>query len=354
MAILSVTNVIPGLAGVFPNIVFINTNDSSATITTAGYLTAAVRNGTLEIQPGIGTSGTSTMCLVNEVNLGVNSAAWYTVVTTGTPGAYSYSLSTPAQAPGIFLGNIQAGQNGGPAGGFISFPAAINTGHLFLAATANAGNFTTTITNAALGQATVFTIPDPGVAATYFLLGDSAGGQTIRTGSLTVALSNISAGSAGHAGGFISAPPTAVNGSLILAAANAGAAFNTTISNGTMGQSTVYTIPDAGNAAGRFLVAATATPFTANHSLVASGTGGLIADAGYQQKVVAQAAVAGGAAAQTIVDAFCTAGSTVIGNWNDTTNAVTVQKVAAGNGSFVVTSSADPGASHFSYTIYKV
>jgi hypothetical protein len=82
-------------------------------------------------------------------------------------------------------------------------------------------------------------------------------------------------------------------------------------------------------------------------------TAGTVADQGIAFKSVAQAAVAGGAAAQTVTDAFCTSAACVVATWNDTTNAVSIQKVAAGNGSFVVTSSADPGASHLNYFITK-
>ena len=84
-----------------------------------------------------------------------------------------------------------------------------------------------------------------------------------------------------------------------------------------------------------------------------SDTAGTVADQGIAFKSVAQVAVAGGAAAQTVTDAFCTTGSMVTASWNDTSNAVTIQKVAAGNGSFVVTSSGDPGASHLNYIITK-
>lgn len=80
---------------------------------------------------------------------------------------------------------------------------------------------------------------------------------------------------------------------------------------------------------------------------------GTVSDQGVAFKSVAQAAVAGGAAAQTVTDAFCTSASCVVASWNDTTNAVAIQKVAAGNGSFVVTSSGDPGASHLNYVITK-
>lgn len=160
---------------------------------------------------------------------------------------------------------------------------------------------------------------------------------TNTTGTLsedpTTAISggNIQAGLSGTAGYFASFPATAANGSLILAAVNAGGAFNTTISNGTMAQSTVYTLGDIGAATGGIVVATSAI----------------------RMKSVAGAVVAGGAAAQTITDAFCTSASNVVGNWNTQTNAVTVQKIVPGNGSFVVTSSGDPGASTFNYIIIK-
>lgn len=142
---------------------------------------------------------------------------------------------------------------------------------------------------------------------------------------------NIQAGLSGTPGTLASFPATAANGSLIVAGVNAGGAFNTTISNGAMGQSTVYTMGDIG-----------------------ASTGGLVvATSAIRMKSVAQAAVAGGAAAQTVSDPFCTTGSMVTASWNDTTNAVSIQKVAAGNGSFVVTSSGDPGASHLNYIITK-
>jgi hypothetical protein len=142
---------------------------------------------------------------------------------------------------------------------------------------------------------------------------------------------SIQAGKSGVAGTLISFPGTAANGSLILAGVNAGANFNTTISNGTMGQSTVYTMGDIGAA-----------------------TGGLVvATAAIRMKSVAGAAAAGGAAAQSFTDAFCTTGSNVIGNWNTQANAASVLKIVPGNGSFVVTSSADAGVGTFNYIIIK-
>lgn len=126
---------------------------------------------------------------------------------------------------------------------------------------------------------------------------------------------------------------------------------NFPVFNGTAGQ-----IKDSGaaptNVSDQFVVMSPGS-LTAGHLLKAGDANGSVADQGVQMKTVAQAAVAGGAAAQTVTDTFCTTASMVTASWNDTTNAVTIQKVAAGNGSFVVTSSADPGASHLNYVIFK-
>ncbi len=143
---------------------------------------------------------------------------------------------------------------------------------------------------------------------------------------------NIQAGLSGTAGAVASFPPAASNGQLSLAAVNAGGAFNTTISNGTMGQSTVYTIPDSTTATAGIMVS------TSNlRSKAVFGT----------------ATVGGGAGTITITDAFCTTGSIIFGSWVTSANLASVQKITPGNGSFTVVSSADAGIGTFSYIIMK-
>lgn len=142
---------------------------------------------------------------------------------------------------------------------------------------------------------------------------------------------DIYAGLSGVSGALRSYPATAANGYLALVGTNAGGAFNTIISNGTMGQTTTYTLGDIG-----------------------ASTGGIpVATSAIRVKSVAGAAAAGGAAAQSFTDAFCTSGSNVIGNWNTQANAASVLKIVPGNGSFVVTSSADAGVGTFNYIITK-
>ncbi len=70
---------------------------------------------------------------------------------------------------------------------------------------------------------------------------------------------SIQAGLSGDAGTLISYPGTAANGSLIIAAVNAGGVFDTTISNGTTGQSQVISIPDSGATTANFIVSKFAT-----------------------------------------------------------------------------------------------
>ncbi len=156
-------------------------------------------------------------------------------------------------------------------------------------------------------------------------------GTVVASGAITSTTGNITSGSSGDAGTFIAFPATAANGTLILAAGNAGGAFNTTITSGTIGQSTVYTVPDIG----------------------ASTGGVVVSTAAVRMKSVAGAAAAGGNAAQSFTDAFCTSGSNVIGNWNTQANPASVLKIVPSNGSFVVTSDADAGVGTFNYVIMK-
>ncbi len=276
------TTPVEGLVGVQPQIIYIDTSDTVAQVTTAGYLNSSISQGF--------TYNTKQMALIYTTDAGPD---WYEITIN-------------------------------PAG-VITLVPSVNPGNVLLPVGINR---IASFTNAA-GQ-----IGD--VAATINHLG------------------SIAAGTSGAPGTFISFPAAAASGTLIVAASNNVNAFNSTITNTAIGQATVYALPDAANANARILVGATATPFTADHIMVASGTGGLVADAGYQMKTVAGAAAAGGAAAQSFVDAFCTTASNVVGNWNTQANAASVLKIVPGNGSFVVTSSADAGVGTFNYIITKV
>lgn len=104
----------------------------------------------------------------------------------------------------INAGTIQSGLSG-TVGGFIAYPPTAANGFLELLAVNAGGAFNTIISNSAMGQTSTISIPDPGVVASKFLLTDSAGTQTVATGSLafTLGYSQVSAVNAltAHAGG---------------------------------------------------------------------------------------------------------------------------------------------------------
>ena len=471
-----------GLVGVEPSIVYILTNDTLAEVTAAGYLNKVQANGAQLSESSVclvttktTPSATTTQVGWLEVSYDVVLKNW-SLVSGAAPG--SVTLPTIANHISVFTnvtgamandvataingGNIAAGLSG-TAGALHSYPSTASKGKLILAAVANTGNTDVTLSNAAHGQATVVTIPDGGAAAASVLLTKSAGTQAIATGSLSLTLGNLTAaagniaatlgsvaagttvtggtgvvattgnvvatagnvvaGSSGAPGTLVSFPATAANGTLIVAALNAGAAFNTTIRNSVMGQASVVSIPDPGAATANFILSAATTTQTIGTGLSivgvsnvqttgggnflagASGTAGFFAsypttaargylalealdnagafnvtinnashgqttvytipDVGaatggivvstsnFVMKSVAGAAAAGGAVTQSFTDAFCTSGSNVIGNWNTQANAAQVLTIVPGNGSFVVTSTADAGVGTFNYIITK-
>jgi hypothetical protein len=164
----------------------------------------------------------------------------------------------------------------------------------------------------------------PTIASNIVVSTDTVGTLANTTGT-AINRGSIQAGLSGDAGTLISYPGTAANGSLIIAAANAGGAFNTTISNGTMGQSTVMTIPDAGAATGQFVVKTAA--FVSGNFPQNSGTAGLVIDSG-----LAVSNVVSKIAANT----FSGSGQIILAKASaaESANAVT----ASGNAGFITTS----------------
>lgn len=249
----------------------------------------------------------------------------------------------------INAGNIQAGLSGTP-GTLISYPATAANGSLIISALNAGGAFNTTIRNSIMGQASVISIPDPGASTASFVLTASAGTQSL-TGNLTVAgaitstAGNITSGSSGDAGTFISFPATAANGTLILAAVNAGGAFNTTISNASsVGQSQVISIPDSGTTTANFLISNSASTQTI-------ATGNLAMTAGYVQGSAANAltAHAGGGQGSALalarqinrVTTVTTAGDSVLLPVSVAGRMVTVINAAAANAMDIFPQSGD-------------
>lgn len=286
MPIKSITLGQAGLAGVLPREVYIETDDSVATVTATGYLNQAYQQGFL-------FSPSDLAQVVTKESASANAVA----------GVYAISHS----------------------GGDWSLQPTADPGSIVLPTTANALMHATD---------TVGTLSS--AAASVFNLG------------------NISAGQSGTAGYLASFPATASTGSLRLQAADNGGDFLVSIANALHGQASAYVIPDVGNAAGRILVGATATPFTDNNLIAANGTGGVVDDSGIAiadvqlntNIIAATTADIGGSGAGpiTVAVAGLTASSVVVATVESSSNPVSVVACTAGVDSFDITLSADPGA----------
>lgn len=375
MAILGITSTQPaGLTSVIPSVIYLQTSDTYATVTTTGYLTQAKQegfsfsntqmalvyttdDGPVWLQVAITYSNASVLSTI--VSLIASSApgdvilptiANHLIVSTNTTGTLANRTGTA-----INNGSLQAGLSG-TAGTLISYPGTALKGSLIVAGVANTGNTNTTISNAAMGQASVVSIPDPGATTAVFILSaTAAAGQTITNGNLAVTAGNISAGSGGAAGAFYSFPPTASKGSLAITAVNNTGNTITTISNDAMGQASVVNIPDPGNAIGQFLVGATATPFVSGNLPKASGTAGLMVDSGIVATTIqlntnikagVTANIGGSGAGPISVNvAGITTSSVVVATMASSSNSVSVLQAVSASGHFSITFSGDPGAS---------
>lgn len=143
--------------------------------------------------------------------------------------------------------------NSNASAGSVTFSGPASTANALAVFSDTAGNLKAASTTTTLGQALSVT------------------GAVTASGAITSTAGNITSGSSGDAGTFISFPATAANGTLIFAAANAGGAFNTTVSNATsVGQNQVISIPDSGAATAKFLLD-TGTGATATITKISTG-----------------------------------------------------------------------------------
>lgn len=322
-----------GQSGVKPGLIYIDTDDTLAEVTTAGYLNGAESKWGVnfsEWQMALVTTKTSPSATATQVawlEISYSGGNW-SLVPTGSPGSVTLPTAanyiahftnatgnlSSAAANVINPGNIQAGVSG-TAGTLASYPSTASRGALLLAAVANTGNTNVTVSNAAHGQATVVSIPDGGQATTEFILADNAGTQSITSGNLSVAAGslaasttvtagtgvvattggvradagnvtattgNVTAGSDANAGIVTSFPSTTASGTLQLAAVdNAGGDFDTVISNAaSVGQDQVVSIPDSGQATTEFIIADSAGTQNITSGNLAVDAGNISASAG--------------------------------------------------------------------------
>jgi hypothetical protein len=323
MAIISATSSITGLVGVQPGLLFINTTDSLATVTTAGYLTKAVEEQLISIQVPTTNHPRGTVAFVNTTN----GTAVLSVSVTGVAPNLVYSLVEPTFAGGaIFAGNVQAGLSG-TAGKFISFPPGAGLGTLQFAAANSAGNFNTIITNASQAGNRTYTVPDAG-ASSNFLMTNSGGTQTIATGNLALTVGSLVLGSSGHGATLTIFPSTAANGSFIISPVNNTGNFTTTLSSVTaLGQSTIYTLPDPGASTTNIVLNTGVTTMAAGSRIILDKAAGTcVANAVTINKnsgvITTEVLTTAGGAQQaiTLTNSLISASSVLLCQWNGGTN----------------------------------
>lgn len=260
---------VPGLVDVFPNQKFAVFGDNLATVTTAGYLNQV----NLESNP---ISTTDILQVLYSFN-NVSKAGTYGVFTVSISSSGVITLNSWANPGDVLLpvvanriaqfngtsgqiydgtatashaGSIQAGIDA-TAGTFISYPATTATGTFIFAAVSNTGNTATTLSNVAMGQASVVSIPDPanaigrlliGATATPFVSGNfpvasGTGGLMVDSGVPSAQLMRLNAVNT----------MTGV-GQIILAKANGTEAANAVTASGNAGVITTSALTTAGGA----------------------------------------------------------------------------------------------------------
>jgi len=144
-----------------------------------------------------------------------------------------YSIVEPLPA---HLGIDPLVFNADPSSGAVAFSGPASTANALAVFADTAGNVKAASTTTTLGQALSIT------------------GALTASGAIASTAGDVTSGSSGDAGKFVSFPATAANGTFIFEALNAGGAFNTTVRNSVMGQSSVISIPDPGAATSKFVL----------------------------------------------------------------------------------------------------
>lgn len=278
-----------GYAGFSPEIVRIVTTSTLTQVTTAGwynnspisgeslsnvdvvlicYAYASSAQATELFSVSISATGVVTLVLA-ESSVVLPTIANHIATYTNTSGGLS---EDPATA--ISGGNIQAGLSG-TAGTLASFPGTASKGSLVVKAVANTGNTITTLSNDAMGQASVINIPDPANAIGQLLIGATATPlvsgnfpQNSGTAGLVVdsglAVSNVVS--------KIAANTFTGVGSIILPKVNGTEASNAVTASGVAGVITTSALTTAGGAS--YAITWTNTVMTATSVVLLTIAGG--------------------------------------------------------------------------------
>lgn len=258
-----------------PRIVRITTTSTLAQVSTAGWYSNIAPNqlqpsDEVEIAYAQGTISSATSIFSVSISSGVVtlSVAESSVITPTIANhiaTYTNTTGTLSEDPATAIsgGNIQAGLGTGTAGYLSSFPSASSKGSFRFTAVANTGDTLVTLSNALHGQASVYSIPDSGATTANMIISKLTGTQHITVGSLAIDAGSLTAGIAtgGTAGGLTLYPATASNGSFVLTPVGNSGNFAATLSpKSTLGQATVYTIPDPGAATSNLVLSQSTLP----------------------------------------------------------------------------------------------
>jgi hypothetical protein len=250
-------------------------------------------------------------------------------------------------------------------------PAIFGINGLVMAAQAAAGTVTFSGGPSAANALVVFADtsgnikPQTTASTLAFGLTISSGNFAVSSGTITssgaiqATAGDITAGSSGNAGKFVSFPGTAANGTLILQAVNAGGAFNTTISNASsVGQSQVISVPDSGAATANFIVSKSAADQHITVSGLQADAGALtsgISTGGFVGLVKAfpTTATSGFIALQGAVNASGNFGTTISNSLAQAqSQVITIPDMGAATGNFVLSKSAVP-SNQVAFTVVK-
>jgi hypothetical protein len=226
MSLLQLVRVSVGQVGVQPGEVKMLASDNLATITAAGYLNGAG----LQLQ---------------EVNLSPLDVIDCMYSYDSVLGTASYVVLTVSISNGVITLVEDVSQ------GDVLLPVVSGNFAVFNGTTGQIKDAGYLPSNAAK---TVVVMAGSAVVANHMALFQDTTGTVDDTAATAINNGSVQAGLSGTAGTLISFPSTAARGALILAAvANAGNT-NTTISNASMGQASVISIPDPGASTANFLL----------------------------------------------------------------------------------------------------
>jgi hypothetical protein len=191
----AVTSSTSSTQSTLPNLIYILTDDTYAEVTATGYLTSSKAQGNsfannqmalvyttdegpVWLKVVITYSGASVLNTVVSLveisspgSVALPTITNHLMVSTNTSGDLANLTGTA-----INNGSLQAGLSG-TAGSLISYPATASKGALIVSGVANTGNTNVTISNAAHGQATVYSIGD---------IGASTGGLVAATSAISM------------------------------------------------------------------------------------------------------------------------------------------------------------------------